>query len=240
MKLTFLGTRGYIDARSRRHRRHSVLLIEYHGTRLLIDWGEDWLGRLDDIAPHAIFITHAHPDHAWGLRGGADCPVYATTESWESISDFPIRQRRIVAPRTLCEVKGIVAEAFPVIHSLRAPAVGYRIAAGAAAVFYAPDVIDVDDREAAFRDIDIFIGDGATLTRSMVRRIDERLFGHTTMRAQLGWCAETGVRRAIFTHCGSEIVEGDERKLGAKLRRMARECGVEAQLAFDGLEVVLR
>ena len=26
---------------------------------------------------------------------------------------------------------------------------------------------------------------------------------------QLGWCEKEGVPRAIFTHCGSEIVEGD-------------------------------
>jgi len=44
----------------------------------------------------------------------------------------------------------------------------------------------------------------------------------------------------IVTHCGSEIVEADERKLGAELRQMAEERGVEAQIAYDSLEVVLR
>jgi hypothetical protein len=33
---------------------------------------------------------------------------------------------------------------------------------------------------------------------------------------------------------------GDERKLGARLRAMARERGIRAEFARDGLEVVLR
>jgi hypothetical protein len=30
---------------------------------------------------------------------------------------------------------------------------------------------------------------------------------------QIGWCAKEGVPRAIITHCGSEIVAGDEMEL---------------------------
>jgi hypothetical protein len=48
------------------------------------------------------------------------------------------------------------------------------------------------------------------------------------------------VGRAIFTHCGSRIVEGDERTLGAEIRRMARQRDAEVQIAHDGMEVVLR
>jgi hypothetical protein len=57
------------------------------------------------------------------------------------------------------------------------------------------------------------------------------------IRTQLGWCRDAGVRDALFTHCGSEIVGGDERRLGAKLRVLARECGVRAPIAYDGLEI---
>ncbi|NIP83288.1 MAG: MBL fold metallo-hydrolase, partial [Gemmatimonadetes bacterium] len=60
------------------------------------------------------------------------------------------------------------------------------------------------------------------------------------VRTQLTWCAKEGVPRAIITHCGAEIVEGDERTLGAEVRAMAEERGVEAEIAHDGLEVVLR
>lgn len=97
MKITFLGTRGYIEARTRRHHMHSALMISYYGRRVMIDCGEDWLGEVGDLNP-----------------------------------------------------------------------------------------------------------------------------------------------RALFTHCGSRIVKGDERSLGAQIREMAEERGVEAEIAYDGMEVVLR
>jgi ribonuclease BN (tRNA processing enzyme) len=137
-------------------------------------------------------------------------------------------------------VAGLTVEAFPVVHSLRAPAVGFRIATRGRSFFYVPDVVAIPDREAALSGIDLFVGDGATMTRPMVRRRGRRLFGHTTVRAQIGWCGKAGVRRAIFTHCGSEIIDGDERRLGAKLRAMGRERGVDARFAYDGLELTLR
>ena len=48
-----------------------------------------------------------------------------------------------------------------------------------------------------------------------------------------------GVGETVITHCGSEIVEGDERRLGAKIRTMARERRVQVRIAHDGMERVL-
>jgi ribonuclease BN (tRNA processing enzyme) len=240
MKLTFLGTRGYIEAANDRHRRHSALLVRYGETDVMVDCGADWKGEFREIGPDAIVLTHAHPDHAFGLEDGADCPVYATAVTWSSIEDYPIADRHEVKPREPFEIDGISFEAFPVMHSLRAPAVGYRIAAGRSKIFYVPDVVDIHDREAALDGVDLFIGDGATLTRSMVRRKGDQLFGHTTVRAQIGWCQEAGIPRALFTHCGREIVEGDERTLGPKVEEMGRERGVDAAIAHDGLSLTLR
>jgi len=81
MRLTFLSTRGEIDARTRRHRMHTSLLVSYRATNVMIDAGIDWLGKLKRLSPSAIVLTHAHPDHAWGLKRGALCPVYATEKT---------------------------------------------------------------------------------------------------------------------------------------------------------------
>lgn len=239
MKLVFPGTRGYIDASSRRHRRHACLQVSYEGRAVLIDCGEDWLGRLDELRPRAIVVTHGHPDHAFGLREGAPCPVWATDASWETMANFAVVDRRRVEPRSPFQVRGITLEAFPVEHSTRCPAVGYRISAGVATVFYVPDVVYIHDRAEALRGARVYIGDGATLERSFVRRRGERLIGHEPVRTQLTWCEKEGVPRAIISHCGSQIVKGDERVLGARLRQMAAERGVEAEFAHDGMEVVL-
>ncbi len=240
MKVTFLGTRGEIDARTRRHGRHTATEVAYKGRRVMIDAGEDWLGHLDEVAPHAIVVTHAHPDHVFGLERGAPCPVYAPAEVWDAIDDYPIQERHHLAQRRARTVEGMTFEAFAVEHSTRAPAVGYRVSAGVATIFYAPDLVYIEDRAEALAGVDLYIGDGATMTRSFVRKRGDTLIGHTPVRTQLTWCRKEGVPRAIITHCGSEIVDGDERTLGARLREMAAERGVEAEFAHDGMEVVLR
>ena len=239
LKLTFLGTRGNIEPRTERHRMHTSLLVGYYDTEVMIDCGQDWRGRLDEIGPGAVVVTHAHPDHAWGLKDGADCPVYATAEAWEELDGYPLNQRQTVVAREPFEVGTLTFEAFPVEHSLRAPAVGYRVTAGPVTVFYVPDVAWIPDREAALEDVKVYIGDGATLTRSMVRRKDDKIYGHVPVRAQLTWCQKEGVPRCIVTHCGSGIVK-NEAESAAKLDELAQERGVEARIAHDGLEVVLR
>lgn len=244
MKLTFLGTRGYIDPVSPRHRMHTATLVEYRGTRVMIDCGETWLGRLDGLRPDAVMITHAHPDHAFGLEHGSPCPVYATRRAWAAMRRFPIPpdRRRTLRPRDSVAIGGIVFEAFAVVHSIRAPAVGYRVSAGRVRVFYVPDVVSIRARSDAFRDISVYIGDGATITRNMVRR--ERKtgtpIGHTPISRQLDWCHDEGVPRMIVTHCGSDIVGRDEAAAIARLEMLAAGRGVAVTVAHDGMELVLR
>ena len=57
------------------------------------------------------------------------------------------------------------------------------------------------------------------------------------MRTQLTWCQKELVPAAIFTHCGSHIVGGDEDAVVGKLEEMARERGVAVAVAFDGMEI---
>jgi phosphoribosyl 1,2-cyclic phosphodiesterase len=239
MKLTFLGTRGEIDARTRRHRMHTSLLVSYGNAHVMIDCGLDWLGKLKRVSPSAVVLTHAHPDHAWGLKRGAPCSVYAPEKTWHELQHYPIEERHMIKERTPTKICGITFEAFPVEHSVLSPAVGYRVSAGRARIFYVPDVIFIHDRKAALDSVRVYIGDGATLTRSFIRKRGKALIGHSPVRTQLTWCQKEGVPRAIITHCGSEIVTGDEHEIAAKLRAMAAERSVEAQIAYDGMKVTL-
>ena len=239
MKLTFLGTRGEIDARSRRHRMHTSLLVSYRSADVMIDCGLDWLGKLNRVSPSAIVLTHAHPDHAWGLKQGAPCPVYAPEKTWQELRHYPIKDRHVIKERTPTKICGIIFEAFPVEHSILSPAVGYRVNAGHACIFYSPDLIFIHERKAALDGVRVYIGDGATLTRSFIRRRGKALIGHSPVRTQLTWCQKEGVLHAIITHCGSEIVTGDEREISAKLRAIAAERGVKVRIAYDGMKVAL-
>jgi phosphoribosyl 1,2-cyclic phosphodiesterase len=204
----------------------------------MIDCGRDWLGRLNRLAPSAILLTHAHPDHAFGLRDGAPCPVYGTLETLTRIRRFPIPDPRVIESTTAFRLGGLSIEAHPVAHSLLAPAVGYRIGRPSGpAVFYVPDVVSIEDPTRALRRVTLYIGDGASLRRSLIRQRGGRMIGHTSVRAQLDWCASYGIPRAIFTHCGSEIVTGEYRLVRRTIQEWGAERGIDAVVAFDGMTV---
>ena|SRR5438552_8457039 len=239
MKLTFLGTRGEIEKGTRRHRMHTSLMVSYRNADVMIDCGLDWLGKLRLLNPSAIVLTHAHPDHAWGLKHGAPCPVYAPQKTWQELRHYPIEDRHVIEERTPAKICGIIFEAFPVEHSILSPAVGYRLSGGRARIFYVPDLIFIHERSAALKGVQIYIGDGATLTRSFIRRRGKALIGHSPVQTQLTWCEKAGVPRAIITHCGSEIVTGDERKTSVIIQTMGHDRGIDAQLAYDGMKLTL-
>ncbi|HZJ16149.1 MAG TPA: MBL fold metallo-hydrolase [Chthoniobacteraceae bacterium] len=240
MKLTFIGTRGEIEARTPEHGMHTALMISHGSAHVMIDCGLDWLGNFQALRPQAIVLTHAHPDHAWGLQDGAPCPVFAPELTWKTIEHCNATDRHVLELRKRTPIRGITFEPFAVEHSIRAPAVGYHVSAGRACFFYSSDVLFIPERTEALKDVQLYIGDGATISRSFVRKVGSKLVGHATVKTQLGWCAKEGVRRAIITHCGPEIVEGDPAQMQKIVAALAAERGIEACIAVDGMKVVLR
>lgn len=239
MKIQFLGTRGFIKERTRRHYRHTTTMLLYRKKKIMIDCGIDWRKKVFALKPDAIVITHAHPDHAWGLTDGTPCPVYATKESWHVMRTFKIEKhdKRIVFPYKPVTICGITFETFPVAHSLRAPGVGYRISVGKKTIFCVHDVVYIEKRKEALNNILLYIGDGATITRPLVRKRDNILFGHTPISTQLTWCRKEKIPQAIFTHCGSQIVAHDARSVEAKIRALAKERHVRVKVAYDGMSI---
>jgi hypothetical protein len=130
--------------------------------------------------------------------------------------------------------------AFPVEHSLRAPAVGYRITAGKITIFYCPDLVYIHDRQAALKGITAYIGDGATISRSFIRRRGDRLIGHAPIEVQLGWCKKAGVPQAIITHCGTQIVTAPKPALREQIDVWSRKYGLGVEVAQDGMELTFR
>ena len=218
---------------------HSALLISWRRKNVMIDCGADWQDKVVQVNPNAILITHAHPDHASGLKSGAPCPVYATKETWSKIRSGLIAAKKVIEPRLPVELVGIEFEAFPVEHSVLAPAVGYRITAGHRSLFYVPDLVRIHDQAQALHGLQLYVGDGASITRSILRKRDETLIGHASIRTQLKWCREEGVPRAIFSHCGSEIVKGNQQAVTDKVRILGMQAGVDARIAHDGLRITL-
>lgn len=207
----------------------------------MIDCGADWLRHVDRVAPDAIVLTHAHPDHIDGLRHGSPCPVYAPRAVWRALARWPIPERHPLTLRVPSNIRGIHLKAFPLDHSVIAPAVGYRITAGGATIFYAPDVLRIRHAADALTGIRLYVGDGATIARPIVRVEGRKgaAVGHAPIVTQLEWCAEAGVRRAIFTHCGRAIVAGRP-DVEERIAAVGRAERIETRIAHDGLRIVLR
>lgn len=239
LDLRFLGTRGGIRKRSRLHGRHSVLLLDDRQSRLLIDCGADWRHRIAALRLTAIVLTHGHPDHVEGLIDGASCPVYATAQTWRLMRNYLIPDRRVISVGRKFTIGAFDIEAFAVAHSQIAPAVAYRITRGELRLFYAPDVVAIRHERAALRGVSLYIGDGARIERSLIRSRGRSRIGHSSIRQQLAWCRRNGIRRAIFTHCGSEIVGSDPQQAARRIRALGREFHVAARIARDGFAVAL-
>lgn len=237
MLLRFYGTKGYVEESSPEHAGHSAFVLEEEGFRLLCDFGQNRKGMLSEIAPDAIFVSHAHPDHAWGLEEGTEAPVYASAVTHQITKNLPIGRRVVLEPGKEQRIGPLRLTAFPVVHSIRCPCVAARIRAGRRTLVYSGDIIAFDEHEKALLGAALYIGDGSTPTGSLVRRHESgALIGHTTIRAQLTWLATHGVPRAIFSHFGKGPIEMGEEKLKQKLAELAavKAPGLALEAARDG------
>lgn len=242
MRLSFYGTKGYVEEESATHAGHSAFTVDADGFRLLCDFGQNRHGLLGSIRPDAIFLSHAHPDHAWGLREGTGRPVHASAVTHEITRDLPIERRVVLEAGRAVPVGPFRLKAYPVVHSSRCPCSAVRIELGRRAIVYSGDVISFETPEieaAALTRCDLYVGDGSTLRKSLVRRQPAGvLVGHTTVRAQLGWLGRHNVGRAIFSHFGAEPIGIGDDALASELAALRDEkapsCAVEA--ARDGAE----
>jgi len=238
MRLHFYGTKGYVEEESRLHRGHSAWTLEAEGFRLLCDFGQNRKGLLSKIAPDAIFVSHAHPDHAWGLEEGASVPVLASAVTHEITRDLPLERRVVLEPGRKVRVGPFALTSFPVVHSVRCPGVAARIETPEGVLVYSGDVVSIEDADSALTGASLYVGDGSTLKGSLVRRHQSgTLIGHTTVRAQLGWLGKYRVPRAVFSHFGKGPIEMGEKALREALRNLAAEKapGCDVSAARDGL-----
>jgi len=242
MELIFLGTKGNIEESSKKHKMHTSLLVKYHKTRLLVDCGLSWLNKFERYKPSHILLTHAHPDHAFGLKEGSPCKVWATKTTWDLINNFSIELafKNLIKIEKKIKIGSIFVEAFSLLHSVNAPAVGYKIQCGKFKFFYAPDVAWIKKRKKALAGIQFYIGDGATLKRSMIRKnkVTGEIFGHASVFQQLGWCVRENVFEMIVTHCGSQIVK-NEKKAKDMIKLWSKDKGIKAKIAYDSYKIVL-
>jgi ribonuclease BN (tRNA processing enzyme) len=237
VKLHFYGTKGYVEESSAEHFGHSAFTVEAEGFRLLCDFGENRRGLLAKIRPDAIFVSHAHPDHSWGLEEGTSVPLYASEITHALTAKFPIGERVVLEPGRLVRIGPFRLTAFPVVHSVRCPCIAARLEISGRVLVYSGDIVAFERPEEALNGASVYLGDGSTLKGSLERRHPSgALIGHTTVRAQLGWLSKHGIPRAVFSHFGKGPIEMGEKALREALEELASERapGCQVDAASDG------
>ncbi len=240
MDIEFPGTMGAIEESSARHKYHSSLVISYKNTRILIDLGVKHNPRIikDINSFDFLMITHAHPDHySWTIRDMKDIkiPVYLTEVALD-YGKYKPQNYKIIKSGVEYRLKDLKITAFEVLHSLRCPAVAYKIK-GDKTIIYAPDILDFkEDKSVVLEGVDLLIADGSSLNVNMVRRRDNKIFGHTMIKTVIGWCKKYGLKKLMITHCGKQVVTMDGDKLKEKIDEYS-EGKVDVKVAFDGYRI---
>lgn len=243
MKLFFAGTRGEIEEENPKHKYHSSLALTENSTSLLIDFGtvynENLLNKINNY--EAVLITHAHPDHyIWTARSedSIRIPVYLTKITLDYSIYKPVNTVMVI-PGKKFNIGNFEITAFDVIHSLRCPAVCYKIKYGTGYIVYAPDILDTAiSKDIVFADVDMLIADGSSFNINMARRRGDKLYGHAMIKTIINWCRKYKIEKLIITHCGKQIVAGDEEEIKKKILDFA-DGQLDILIAYDNLDLKL-
>jgi len=145
---------------------------------------------------------------------------------------------KVFFPRSTFRIKDVRITSVPVLHSVKAPNVALFLDfPGGIRICYATDVLALRkaDRDRFLRGTLLYIGDGASLKRTLARIAQgtDVPIGHQSIEGQIAWAREAGVKHFVFTHFGEWALKLDERSL----KRELEERGAIA--AHDGMKVTV-
>lgn len=249
MKITFLGTGTSVgvpmigchcetchspDERDQRLR--ASIMVEHQGKRLVIDTSSDFRQqalRTGINALDAIFITHCHADHVFGLddirplnaRSGEPIPCFASERTWQDVKHVfsyvfkPSNNQSLpkLVPHTISgdfSLFGLSIEPLTVIHG-RLPVSAFRING----VAYVTDCnLIPDETLARLTDLDLLIIDALRYREHPT---------HLSLEKTLKYIEQLRPRQALLTHISHDM----------RHEKLASELPATISPAYDGLVV---
>jgi len=180
------------------HKNQSSLLIN---KKFMLDAGTDWIGKINDIGPKHILVTHAHPDHIGAIIQDVrkiSAEVHGPKGIREDIIELygcvgiSIKEHLTNEP---FELDGVEFSFVPVYHSTRAPTCAIKVDNR---LMYAPDFVGFKSGK-QLDGIEMFIGDGSDIEKGIIRK---NRTGHMSMLEQINLCNNAKVKHVRFTHVG--------------------------------------
>lgn len=226
MNLKLLGTRGKIPQSAPRHKNYSGILID---DKILIDVGEP---EYMEYHPEAIVFTHFHPDHAYFVfdkeQFDPGIPLYGPEEQ-ELVPNLKVILKEF-------RIGEYCIRPVPVIHALHLKSLGYIIEKGEKRVFVTGDVAWIEKAHLQeIPGVDLVVTEASFLRKGgMIRRKDDRIFGHTGVPDLIRLLAPH-TSRIAFVHFGSWFFK-DVQESRKKLKSFETD-ELEVIPAHDGMEI---
>lgn len=228
------------EAKEPKHQRHASLLIN---KRYMLDAGMDWIGKVNDVGPKYVLITHAHPDHVGAIVHGRR-KIKAEVHGPKGLRQDIVELYGVVGvdlvehePYEPFTLDGIEFEYVAVNHSTRAPTFAIKVDQR---LLYNPDFHSFKKSpRVELEGIELYIGDGSALEKDISRR---NKVGHMSMYNQVEMCFKQNVEHVKFTHVGHIYRDYEDSK--ATLRTYSRNKGFykdpnQVYIAKDGDQFTL-
>jgi hypothetical protein len=252
-RILAIGTKGEIEEESEEHRLQSALTILKGSNALRLDAGApltDVEKRFQDAM--WTFISHAHPDHvrfantySGRFFGGPGIQDAIRKRLGEQFYDAIGGGVKEYGPWRWFDVGPFRAKLYPTLHSKGkiTPSYALKIETKDEIILYLSDFIGFRGagRQAeALEDVDVIILDGSSVRREIVRRDQEtgEIYGHASLERQIRMASRAGIRHALVTHLGANLVMNPERTEYA-LARIGSDHGVDVEILRDGMSIQL-
>uniref|UniRef100_A0A6M3M916 Putative DNA ligase domain protein n=1 Tax=viral metagenome TaxID=1070528 RepID=A0A6M3M916_9ZZZZ len=199
------------------------------------------------LKPNYVLIEHIHEDAIGGLHElkVLKPAVFATAEAWDwlrknyrSVSkqkgdfdDIYGFSRYVIKPgQAFALGSAYTVSPHKIAHAKKGDpdTLGFKIDLGDQKIWHGSGVLNIPDHKKTLGDVDIYVGDGSSLTRDVSSGDD---YGHASMEKQIKWAQEAGIGKIYFTQIGH--VELTHEELQKKLRAVA----VNAEPLFDSMEI---
>ena len=223
-------------------RNYTATLFNIGEEHLLVNAPKGISGMLK-IKPTYVLLEHIHEDVIGGLHElrALNPIVFATKDAWDYLrrhyqslsgekgrfEDIYPFKRYIIKDKPF-KVGPFAVEAVEIEHAKPGDpaALGFKIHMGDTEIWHGSDVFRIPNYKEVLKDVDIFIGDGASLSKGILQN-------HTSIETQIKWAQEAGIPRIYFTQIGQVG------KTHQELNDALRELAPNAEALFDGAEISL-